>query len=508
MDETLFYISEGNTDSKDSQGSFAHAVSIHGPQLYASFREADCFRNGAALTGAGTGERLFLANKHKALLSVYLWGKEGVEQRMPIPEALCCIALCKHPRRTSIDSSNSTNIPSFRLPYILAGGTSSGRLYLWELSSGNLMTVRDIHYQAITVLKFSACGTFLISGSKDTRCIVWRTADLLPTFVSGELPSKTVKPFAVFTDHTLPITDLYVSQMGLVNDLRIYSCSRDGTLRVYDLLTKQLLTTFVLPYPIECITVDPAGRACYAALANGSIRSIPMYSVNKKNATIESIGGIGKTITMDSDPDLLHSFIMHRTENATSMKNGNKNTHSVLPVVSCLELSMDGSILFSADTLGRVIASDVASKQIIKSFPATKSAIAYIEVRKLSLPRGMDMVGTNKHSRNSNLVPPLKRTLISEDQLDHHVYIEIASDAKNEQNLNSWLDEIAREEMAFKNFSNIDSSVKIAKSDESQDSESESLKIKLRKVSEAYENMRKVHEKLVEDHKNLLRGSK
>ena len=151
MDEVVFYIAQGNPADKHSQESYGYVTSIHSSKQYASYRQADSHINGTAITGIGPGERIFTAVPNKALINVYSWGKESVDQRIPIPEALTCITLINHPNGSNNNSDNDDNqlykLPNYRVPWLLAGGSKSGKLYIWELSSGNLLCVRDAHYQ-------------------------------------------------------------------------------------------------------------------------------------------------------------------------------------------------------------------------------------------------------------------------------------------------------------------------------------------------------------------------
>ena len=146
MDESVFYIAEGDPNDKHSQESFALATSIHNSQQHASFRQADAPKNGAILSGSGQGERLIVAAPNKALLNVYSWGKESPDQRIPLPEALTCLALVEHPNTrlfSEFHRNSEFKLPSYRVPWLLAGGSKSGKIYVWELSSGSLLCVKD-----------------------------------------------------------------------------------------------------------------------------------------------------------------------------------------------------------------------------------------------------------------------------------------------------------------------------------------------------------------------------
>jgi pre-rRNA-processing protein IPI3 len=56
-----------------------------------------------------------------------------------------------------------------------AGGTSSGRIYLWEVASGALFKSFAAHYRAVTVLRFHADGQTFVTGSEDSIISIWST---------------------------------------------------------------------------------------------------------------------------------------------------------------------------------------------------------------------------------------------------------------------------------------------------------------------------------------------
>lgn len=515
MDESVFYISEGDPADKHSQESFGHSSSVHSSQQHAGFRQADCPQNGACLSGVGAGERLFVASPNKALINVYSWGKESPDQRIPIPEQLSCLTLCKHPRIKVLEGhqSDERNLPSFRTPWLLAGGSKTGKLYVWELASGNLLCVKEAHYQAITAIKFSQCGTFLVSGSSDARCMVWRTSDLISVYNKDEESSINIKPFASFTDHSLPITDLTISEAGIISDLRLYTVSRDSTLRIYDIMTKSLLTTFVLPSGIECVTKDPANRACYVGLSNGLIRTVPLYQINPNTSVLESIGGRGKIVTLDTDPNLLNTFVHHQqrlsTEPLHKTLNKKTTTEEKPILVTRLSITMDGSNLISGDSAGRVYVSDIVSRQVVKTFAPCKSSISYIQVNACAAEKvSVSNTSSNNNDKRHRLIPQFKRVLANPDPLEHQLYMEIPKQPEDEEDFESWLARKSQEELEFKNLTHINSSVTVTgAAPTTTDSTVKELEEKLAKVSKAYTDLRGKHEELYEEHNKLLSDS-
>ncbi|KAK6199996.1 Pre-rRNA-processing protein IPI3 [Scheffersomyces amazonensis] len=513
MDESVFYIAEGDPSDKNSQESFASSGSIHTSQQHASFRQADCPKNGALLTGFGQGQRLFVASANKAVINVYSWGKEGVDQRIPIPEALRCLAIINHPQsQNEKSSSHKLSTPTFKIPWLLAGGSKSGKLYIWELASGNLLCVKDAHYQGINAVQFSNCGTYIITASEDSRCMVWKTLDLISVYYNDIDHMRSVKPYYSISDNTLSITDIAITQSGLSNDLKLYTVSKDSTLRIYDITTKQLLSTFVLPFASETLVVDPANRAVYVGLSNGLIRSIPLYQINPHSSVLESVGGNKKIITLDNDPNLKSSFIHHQQRISNDNKNksilhksSKQEDDSNKPIyVTKLAISTDGTNLVSGDSLGRVFISDIGSKQVVKSFTPCNSPISFVQVNSVPLNVNTDTKIDKKH----RLLPQLKRVLVNNEQIDHQLFMEITHIDENsdeEEDFEQWLIAKSNEELEFKNLSNIRSTIKtVSNNNNSTTANDDELQDKLAKVSKAYTELRKKHEELIQEHSRVL----
>jgi pre-rRNA-processing protein IPI3 len=362
-------------------------------------------------------------------------------------------------------------------------------------------------------MKFSACGTFLVTGSDDARCLVWKTVDLISVYEKDDHLLQ-VKPFHSITDNTLPVTDLEISA-GTINDVKLYTVSKDCTLRVYSLMTKTLLTTFVLPNSIECLTVDPANRSLYVGLSNGQIRSVPLYHINANNNVLESIGGNSKIITVQNDPDLQHTFVHHQqhTKENTSLlhkSSAKSNQTGDTPIyISTMEISIDGTTIVSGDSLGRVFVADIVTKQIVKSFTPCNSPISYIRVDSMPVLSSVSGVKSDKKAR---LIPPLKRVLASNEFTDHVLSVEISeeiNDSEDEDDFDAWLNEKRQQNLEFKNLSTVDSTVKrISSTGGDNTSRAEELEAKLATVSKAYTDLRAKHEELLNTHTSLLNQSK
>ncbi|KAI5969230.1 IPI3 [Candida margitis] len=527
MDEVLFYISQGDqTDSKKTAAeSFAYTSSIHSSKQYQSYRHASSPLYGTCVTGIGPGERIFTCDAKRALINVYSYGKESIDQRIPVPEALTTLHIIHHPRFNSKDDVDEMTPlhekPGFRVPWLLCGGSKSGKLYIWELSSGDLLCVKEAHYQGISVIKSSSCKTFLVTGGEDARCLVWNLSELISIYggansnrgdENGQDHLRSIKPYWAISENTLPITDLHLNPTGVINDLKIYTSSKDGTVRIFDLMTKTQLTTFILPHSVECLARDPANRALYVGLSNGQIKMIPLYKYNAHTSVLEGVGGMNKIITIDpQDPNLATTFVQHQDSSS-----------SVLQIC----ISMDGTSLVSGDSQGQVYVSDIVTKQTIKSFPSLNFPIAYIYLQTIS-SKSLDIRGDNttRSDKKHRMIPTLKRVLASSDPVEHTLFMDIPEqtpvDNDNDDDesscgdFSSWLERKRIEELQFKNLSDIDSTVKTIGNKTSSNNNMDTShhktsdtntnsELKLKKVSEAYTDLRTKYEELLKEHAKLL----
>jgi WD40 repeat protein len=70
---------------------------------------------------------------------------------------------------------------------LLAVGTLTGGVRLWDVFDISVLARRDSHHGAVTALAFSPDGKYLVSGGWDTTVLVWDLAALLP-MLSPEAP--------------------------------------------------------------------------------------------------------------------------------------------------------------------------------------------------------------------------------------------------------------------------------------------------------------------------------
>jgi pre-rRNA-processing protein IPI3 len=437
MDELIYYNAKGNIQDKKHSTAFSYLASLHTTKTFHQYRQSPSSNNGSVNLSIGHGSHLLVALPEKPIMHVYLYGKESPEQIIPLPEILTCL--------TTYKDVNTQK------PILLLGGSISGKLYIWSLNSGLLLTVKQAHYQPLT--QITSYSGFIATGSQDSRIVIY-TINSLFMNLSDNNNNINDKPFAIITDHTLPITSLIFNK-GLNNDIKLISSSLDSTVRIYSLTlsTKvNLITTIVSINPISSLTIDPAFRSIYLGLNNGQIRCVPLFKANPRTKVIEAIGGLGKIITLKPDIDYIDTITCHVDQN----KSINEDVS-----ITQLKISLDGTLLISGDKRGSLFVIDITTKQIRKKLKELVGEITNIELWTIKSddPKFENITGVDKSLMRS--IPVLKRSICEQKDLINETLTinlkNISPIINDSWDLQSFLNTVQQEEKAFTNFTNVNS---------------------------------------------------
>ncbi|XP_036833845.1 WD repeat-containing protein 18 isoform X2 [Oncorhynchus mykiss] len=151
------------------------------------------------------GEYILGAQLGKNFINVWeIQRKDQLQQKIVCPGIVTCLTA----------SPNGL--------YLVAGIADA--IYLWEVSSGNLLAILSRHYQDLTCLRFSDDSSHFISGGKDNLALVWSLASVVQLD-----PSHTPEPRHVLSRHSLPITDIHCGLMG--PQARVATASLDQTVK-------------------------------------------------------------------------------------------------------------------------------------------------------------------------------------------------------------------------------------------------------------------------------------
>ncbi|KAI6038083.1 WD40-repeat-containing domain protein [Pisolithus marmoratus] len=305
LQETILCATAPQT-SGSGQGAFVLHDLQAGTTL-ATFRQTSSAPHCSAFieTANGQGGIMIGAQMDKSVLNVYNFQRDQIVLKIVLPEKLCCLAL-----------DQSANY--------CAGGTAQGRIYLWE---------------ALNVLKFTSDGIMLISGSEDSGVSVWSHPKVYIFCGVGPFPK-----------------------------CRILTSSSDHTVKLWDLATQSLMTTFHFPKPICCVVWDISERMFFAASPDGSVHQVNLFRERDHKhggKVIEAIGGAGtaaaktRLITVDQP-------------------------------VTALSISITTSLLLVGTATGLINVYDIASHQLLRSISAHKGMSITLLATMLKPP---DLVG-------------------------------------------------------------------------------------------------------------------
>ncbi|EDL89363.1 rCG29171, isoform CRA_b, partial [Rattus norvegicus] len=176
---------------------------LHSGANLLTYRGGQAGPRGLALLN---GEYLLAAQQGKNYICAWeLQRKDQLQQKIMCPGPVTCL----------------TTAPNGL--YVLAGIAES--IYLWEVSTGNLLVILSRHYQDVSCLKFTGDGSHFVSAGKDCLVLAWSLCSVLQAD-----PSRILAPRHVWSQHTLPITDLHCGFGGPM--ARVATASLDQTMKV------------------------------------------------------------------------------------------------------------------------------------------------------------------------------------------------------------------------------------------------------------------------------------
>lgn len=259
--ETLL-VGTARTAADGLDGPAIAQYNLHTGAALGSLRRSQTAAHGLAHTRA----HVFAQQSDRSVINVYSARGLTLETAVPFPEAFAALAAspCGH---------------------YMAGGTQSGRVYVWQLASGRVVASAAAHVQRVTALAFSGAATHVVAGSADATVSVWSVAQLLDTRASAAGARRG--PERVLSRHAGEVTAVAVGRAaaGGPSELLV-SAARDGRVVASELHSGRLLRTFVLAgggVPL-CLALDPAERAVYVGLEGGGIAPIELLGPSAAEA--------------------------------------------------------------------------------------------------------------------------------------------------------------------------------------------------------------------------------
>lgn len=331
----------------------------------------------------GSSTLMIHADRQRPVIHVHIYqtasGSASTSTTCPLtarlhpPESTCALAI----------SPDST---------LLAAGSISGRIYIWHLASGHLLASLDAHFRAVSCLQWTADGRALISASDDARIIVWSKEGLLDCQSASLDSSTTIEtnsrpaPFAILSDHVEGITDIALSSSSrsaiasFPSSLRIFSASKDGTVKLWDIRTRSLVATWNFNGPVLKLLCDIGFRSFFVVVRGRNV----VYSKKKKSGKAKEAEVEDEMDDEDErDYDWVRRIDLFGGNALDPLSNGSGSTASLFRIedapqsllykanadtkLTALAISLNGSHLLIGTSDTQLITLDVASSVVIRT---------------------------------------------------------------------------------------------------------------------------------------------
>uniref|UniRef100_A0A670JUE8 Neurobeachin-like protein 2 n=1 Tax=Podarcis muralis TaxID=64176 RepID=A0A670JUE8_PODMU len=183
------------------------------------------------------------------------------------------------PVAPGVEVSSKTLTVSHDGKLLFSGGHWDNSLRVTSLSRGKVVGHINRHIDVVTCLALDLCGIYLISGSRDTTCMVWQVLQQ-GGFSCGLAP----KPVQVLYGHDDEVTCVAISTEL---DMAV-SGSKDGTVIVHTIRRGQFMQSLrppcesSLPVTVSNLTMGHEGQVVVQTTVEGRF-ALHLYSVNGKH---------------------------------------------------------------------------------------------------------------------------------------------------------------------------------------------------------------------------------
>ncbi|CAL1284564.1 unnamed protein product [Larinioides sclopetarius] len=143
------------------------------------------------------------------------------------------------------------------------------QIFVWRVTTGELLTILNRHYQSVTCLKFTADDSIFFSGGKDGHVIVWTLSSVIDVCAGLD----NIKPQFVWTQHSAEVTDIYCDNKVS----RVATTSLDMTCKIYELDSGMLLTSICMDVPLTSVVMDSLEYAIFLGDERGYLYKINTY---------------------------------------------------------------------------------------------------------------------------------------------------------------------------------------------------------------------------------------
>lgn len=207
-------------------------------------------------------------------------------------------------------------------------------IYIWQIVTGRMLTMLTKHFQPITCIKFTDDGSHFASGGQDGQVIVWS----LSAAVGDSYQTEAVEPLYSFSDHALPVTDLWIGSGGM--RALLVTVSMDRTCKIYDLASGGMLLSLVFQEMLTAVTLDRVEIGLFVGTSTGNIYH---YRLQPPSRTRE--------YHITDDDKVSNKFAGHTK------------------AITCLAVSLDEQTLMSGSDDQNVMTWNIQSRSLLKTLP-------------------------------------------------------------------------------------------------------------------------------------------
>ncbi|KAM4821388.1 neurobeachin-like protein 2 [Thomomys bottae] len=185
---------------------------------------------------------------------------------------------------------------------LFSGGHWDGSLRVTALPRGKLLSQLGRHLDVVTCLALDALGLHLISGSRDTTCMVWRVLQQ-----GGVSAGLAPRPVQVLYGHKAAVSCVAI---GTELDVAV-SGSEDGTVIVHTVRRGQFVAELrppgaTLPGPVSHLALGSEGQIVVQSSARERpgaqpVDSLHLYSVNGRLRASRALAEQPTALTVTED---------------------------------------------------------------------------------------------------------------------------------------------------------------------------------------------------------------
>ncbi|KAK6589811.1 hypothetical protein RS030_193015 [Cryptosporidium xiaoi] len=221
-----------------------------------SYKDINASRFGVSYVGKSSS---YLAGLHsnKAILSIWNSKCDPI-YRVSVPEVL---------RSCTFQEDGG----------LLYAGGSSGTIYIWILSTGQLLSCWLSHYKSVSKIEIVRNNSIILTGSDDSYVQAFLIPDLLESCLNMTVP----KPIMRWQGHSGPINDFVFTLGSCLSERFIISVEGDYTINFLTFKSERPIVSLNISTELLSCDTTNCGRQLFIGCGNGTIYCINIEDKNR-----------------------------------------------------------------------------------------------------------------------------------------------------------------------------------------------------------------------------------